>query len=79
MTGGTRKRGATWSYYFDLGKIDGKRQKKEKGGFKTKKEAETALAKAINEYNNAGQSLPRPKSPFRIIWISGMICTASRI
>ena len=21
MTGGTRKRGATWSYYFDLGKI----------------------------------------------------------
>lgn len=55
MTGGTRKRGATWSYYFDLGTINGKRQKKEKGGFKTKKEAEAALAKAINEYNNAGQ------------------------
>lgn len=35
MTGGTRKRGKTWSYYFDLGKIDGKRQKKEKGGFST--------------------------------------------
>ena len=55
MTGGTRKRGATWSYYFDLGTVGGKRQKKEKGGFKTKKEAEAALAKAINEYNNAGQ------------------------
>ena len=55
MTGGTRKRGATWSYYFDLGTVAGKRQKKEKGGFKTKKEAEAALAKAINEYNNAGQ------------------------
>lgn len=54
MTGGTRKRGSTWSYYFDLGKVDGKRQKKEKGGFKTKKEAEAALAKAINDYNNAG-------------------------
>ena len=54
MTGGTRKRGSTWSYYFDLGKINGKRQKKEKGGFKTKKEAETALTKAITEYNNAG-------------------------
>ena len=54
MTGGTRKRGLTWSYYFDLGKVNGKRQKKEKGGFKTKKEAEAALAKAINEYNNAG-------------------------
>ena len=39
MQGGVRKRGTTWSYYFDLGKIDGKRKKKEKGGFKTKKEA----------------------------------------
>ena len=55
MTGGTRKRGSTWSYYFDLGTINGKRQKKEKGGFKTKKEAEAALAKAINEYNHMGQ------------------------
>lgn len=54
MNGGVRKRGATWSYYFDLGKIDGKRKKKEKGGFHTKKEAEAALAKALNEYNNAG-------------------------
>lgn len=55
MKGGTRKRGKTWSYYFDLGKVDGKRQKKEKGGFATKKEAEKALAEALNEYNNAGQ------------------------
>ncbi len=55
MNGGVRKRGSSWSYYFDLGKVDGKRKKKEKSGFKTKKEAEAALAKAINEYNNAGQ------------------------
>lgn len=55
MNGGVRKRGSSWSYYFDLGKIDGKRKKKEKGGFRTKKEAEQALAAAINEYNNAGQ------------------------
>ena len=54
MQGGVRKRGSTWSYYFDLGKIDGKRKKKEKGGFRTKKEAEQALASAMNEYNNAG-------------------------
>lgn len=54
MTGGTRKRGSTWSYYFDLGKVEGKRQKKEKGGFKTKKEAEAALAKAVSEYNTTG-------------------------
>lgn len=55
MQGGVRKRGTTWSYYFDLGKIGDQRKKKEKGGFRTKKEAETALAAAINEYNNGGQ------------------------
>ena len=55
MNGGVRKRGSSWSYYFDLGKVDGKRKKKEKGGFRTKKEAEAALAKAINEYLNTGQ------------------------
>lgn len=54
MNGGTRKRGSTWSYYFDLGRVDGKRRKKEKGGFRTKKEAEAALATAISEYNNVG-------------------------
>ena len=54
MNGGVRKRGTTWSYYFDLGKVDGKRKRKEKGGFRTKKDAEAALAKALNEYNNAG-------------------------
>lgn len=55
MKGGTRKRGKTWSYYFDAAQIDGKRKKIEKGGFRTKKEAETALAKAISEYDNSGQ------------------------
>ena len=55
MKGGTRKKGSTWYYYFDIGKVDGKRKKKEKGGFKTKKAAEQELAKAMNEYNNAGQ------------------------
>ena len=54
MKGSVRKRGATWSYYFDLGKVDGKRKRKEKKGFRTKKEAEAALAKALHEYNNAG-------------------------
>lgn len=54
MKGSVRKRGKSWSYYFDLGKIDGKRRKKEKGGFKTKKEAEYALNQAMLEYSNAG-------------------------
>ena len=55
MKGGIRKRGSSWSYYFDLGKVNGKRQKKEKGGFATRKEAEAALVAAVSQYNNAGQ------------------------
>ena len=54
MNGSVRKRGNTWSYYFDIGIVDGKRKKKEKGGFKTKKEAETALTAAMAEYNASG-------------------------
>lgn len=55
MKGGTRKRGKTWSYYFDAAKVGGERKKIEKGGFRTKKEAEQALAKALVEYGNSGQ------------------------
>lgn len=54
MKGSTRKRGKSWSYYFDAAPIGGKRKKIEKGGFRTKKEAETALAKALTQYDNAG-------------------------
>lgn len=49
-----RKRGNKWSWYFNLAKVDGERQRKEKGGYKTKKEAELALIKAQEEYENSG-------------------------
>jgi integrase len=55
MKGSVRKRGSTWSYYFDLGKVEGKRKKIERGGFKTKGEAQAALTAAMAEYNAAGQ------------------------
>lgn len=55
MKGSVRKRGSTWSYYFDLGIIEGKRKRKEKGGFRTKAEAETAMRTAINEYEQCGE------------------------
>lgn len=54
MQGGVRKRGKTWSYFFDMGKVDGKRKKKEKGGFRTKKEAEAALRNALIEFEKCG-------------------------
>ena len=50
MKGSVRKRGERWSYYFTY-KQDGKYKKKEKGGFKTKKEAESALREALHLYD----------------------------
>lgn len=56
MAESVRKRGKTWSYYFDTATIDGKRNKIEKGGFRTRKEALDARAEAIARYNNTGRT-----------------------
>lgn len=56
MAEGVRKRGSKWYYYFDAAKINGSRNKIEKGGFRTQKEALEARAKAISEYNNTGRT-----------------------
>lgn len=54
MKGSIRKRGSTWYYSFDLGVIEGKRKRKEKGGFRTKAECEKALRIALNEFEQNG-------------------------
>lgn len=57
MEGGVRKRGSSWYYYFEAGKVDGKRKKIERKGGSTKKEAQAALRDALNEFNNTGSFL----------------------
>ena len=54
MTGGIRKRGDTWYYYFDAKKVNGKRKKVERKGGKTRAEAKKALVNALyeNQKNN---------------------------
>ncbi|WP_338652703.1 site-specific integrase [Sporosarcina psychrophila] len=55
MRGGLRKRGNNWYYYFELGLIDGNRQKLERVVGPDKKDAERALRIAISEYENTGR------------------------
>lgn len=57
MQGGVRKRGNTWYYYFEAGKVDGKRKKIERKGGKTKKEALEALRKALDEFDKCGSTV----------------------
>lgn len=71
MKGGVRKRGATWSYYYELGIIDGKRKKKEKGGFVDKPTAEKALREAIYNFENGGYIEPKKTkfTEFALEWL----------
>ena len=48
------KRGKVYQYQFEAGKINGKRKRVNKSGFKTKKEAEEAGTKAYSEFLNTG-------------------------
>lgn len=57
MEGGVRKRGNSWYYYFEAGKVEGKRKKIERKGGSTKKEALESLRNALNEFNNTGSFL----------------------
>ena len=50
----TRKRGKYWEYEFDAAKVDGKRNRISKSGYKTKAEAVAAGAAAMAEYNSSG-------------------------
>lgn len=47
-----RKRGNVYHYYFEAGKVNGKRKQITKSGFKTKNEAYLAGQKAYDEFIN---------------------------
>lgn len=68
LKGSVRKKGATWSYRIDLGKIDGKRKQLERSGFKTEKEANYALSEAINDYNKTGIFTENKKITFQEVY-----------
>lgn len=59
-----RKRGTKWEYRFEGAKINGKRQQFSKSGFKTKKEALEAGAKALAQYNQGGTFFVPSESSF---------------
>ena len=53
FVGSVRKEGTKWYYVIELGKdAKGKRKQKKKRGFKTKKDAQAALTKALHELNS---------------------------
>lgn len=65
MKGSVRQRNKTWYYRIDLGKIDGKRNQIEKGGFPTQKAATKAMNDVIYHYNNSGEYIENQKVTFQ--------------
>ena len=60
MQGGVRKKGNRWYYYFEAGVVNGKRNKIERAGGATKKEAQEKLRQAILEFETTGSVLNNP-------------------
>jgi integrase len=54
MRGAVYKRGSTWTWHFDIDPdpLTGRRRQRTKGGYKTKKAAEQALAEAIGQWRS---------------------------
>jgi hypothetical protein len=54
MRGAVYKRGSTWTWHFDVDPdpLTGRRRQRTKGGYKTKKAAEQALAEAIGQWRS---------------------------
>src|SRR5437763_3022794 len=63
MKGYIRKRGNKWSYTVDIGKDprSGKRKQKTQSGFKTKKEAQAALAELVTNVEKGHYVEPTKK------------------
>lgn len=65
-----QKRGKVYQYRIEIGKINGIRNFLNKSGFRTKKEAEIAGQKAMDDYLNVG--INNNICYIQIIWIFGL-------
>jgi integrase len=58
-TGSIKKSGSTWGFVLDVGRHDGRRQQVRKRGFRTKKDAQTALNDALAELQHGTYVRPQ--------------------
>ncbi len=68
MKGSIRRKGKTWSYRVYVSTVDGQNKQIEKGGFKTKKDAELALTKFVNDYEETGVYPENKKITFNEVY-----------
>jgi ATP-dependent helicase/nuclease subunit A len=68
MQGSVRKKGDSWYYRIDLGKVDGKRTQIERYGGRRKQDADKALRNALKQLDITSQA----KCPIRTFLMNGL-------
>ncbi|MDQ1382596.1 MAG: hypothetical protein QOJ71_3315, partial [Actinomycetota bacterium] len=58
-TGSIKKTGSTWGFVLDVGRSNGRRQQVRKRGFRTKKDAQSALNDALADLQHGSYVRPR--------------------
>ena len=58
-TGSIKRSGSTWGFVLDVGRSNGRRQQVRKRGFRTRKDAQTALNDALAELQHGTYVRPR--------------------
>ena len=58
-TGSIKRSGSTWGFVLDIGRSNGRRQQVRKRGFRTRKDAQTALNEALAELQHGTYVRPR--------------------
>jgi hypothetical protein len=72
MRGSTRKRGSTWTAYWDAYDAEsGRRGQKSKGGFRTQKDAQRHLATVITQVSEGTYVEPSKEPLARYLAMSG--------
>jgi len=75
MRGHIHRRGKTWAYVVDTGRdpATGRRRQQTKGGFRTRKQAEEALARTIRSLDDGTFVAPDPQTVAE--WIDRWLVT----
>lgn len=82
MTGSVRKKGDRWYYSFEMATIDGKRNRIERSGGRTKKEALAKLREAIIEYERGGSFIDETNmsvAEYMKYWIENYVMLNNRL
>lgn len=79
-TGSVKRTGSTWGFVVDIGRKDGRRRQVRKRGFRTRKDAQTALNEALVALQHGAYARPRRITfgSYLADWVASLATTGRR-